>query len=58
MVERKEEVEPEARANVTKLERFISAQWVLFGTICAAFYGYVALDYDADPDSCIATDEY
>ena len=30
----------------------------MFGLICTLFYGYVALDYDSDPESCIATNEY
>ena len=29
-----------------------------FGLICALYYGYVSLDYDADPSSCIATEEF
>ena len=40
------------------MERAMSVQWVLFGVICAVFYGYVALDYDTDPASCIASEEF
>ena len=38
-----------------KMERIMSAQWVLFGILSSVFYGYIGLDYDTDPDSCIAT---
>ena len=36
----------------------MSAQWILFGVIASVFYGYVFYDYDSDPDSCIATQEF
>ena len=26
--------------------------------VTSLFYGYVFMDYDNDPDSCIATDEF
>ena len=41
-----------------KLERVISIQWILFGFICAVFYGFVALDYSSDPETCVATDQF
>ena len=41
-----------------KAERVMSAQWIAFGLISSIFYGYVFMDYDDDPDSCIATEEF
>ena len=41
-----------------KLERVMSMQWILFGVICAVFYGFVALDYSSDPETCVATDQF
>ena len=41
--------------NVRKAERVMSAQWIGFGLVSSLFYGFVSLDYDSDPDSCIAT---
>ena len=55
-MERKDITEPSRGAS--KMERIVSINWVLFGAICMFFYGYVALDYDSDPSSCIATEEY
>ena len=40
------------------MENAMQLQWFLFGLICAIFYGYVGLDFDSDPESCIATAEY
>ena len=56
-MEPKEE-EVKQAPNAAKMERVVSVQWIIFGLLCTMFYGYVALDYDSDPESCIATNEY
>ena len=43
--------------NVRKSEIFLTTQWIVEGIFSMIFFGYAALGYTSDPESCIASDE-
>ena len=47
-----------SKSGIARMERLVHTQWLVFGLVSSLFYGYVAMDYDSDPESCIASGDF
>ena len=45
-----------APAEAKWLEQTIGAKWIIAGLIGTTFYGYEAMGFSTDPESCYASD--
>ena len=57
MKSERELTQEQRKAETNNMERVLNIQWICLGLVYTLFYGYIALGYDEDSQTCVATEE-